>query len=990
MIRPLALVLTALTGFSGLVYEVAWQRYLATLLGSHSEATSAVLGIFLGGLSVGYWLFGKLTRRIVERAEEAGRPPKLLLVYGLLEAGIGVYVIAFPALFKAVQVLSYWLPSFGGEAGGLGFIIDVLLSAVLIGPASVLMGGTIPILTQALARSLDDATRFHAFVYAFNTVGAFAGALAAGFYLVPVLGLETVMMAMGCINLGAGAIFILSGLSGRWVVSLAQDEPAGRIEGFAVYATVALLTGFAMMTMQTTFIRLGMLAIGSSQFTFSMVVAVFVLAIALGSFIVSGLSSIPRIIVVLNQWGIALCFFVLYPRLDEASYFSMVIRSLFSRTDPGFYGYYFFILLFLLLAIGLPVILSGAALPLLFHHMRRQVGHLGDLAGYLYSWNTLGSLLGALLGGYALLFWFDLHQVYRIALAALLVAATLLAIQVYRLRALTALVLAPLLGAVFLLPAWQPNLLYTGLFRLLPPAHRLFVGAERFLIPRGGLYAPKILFQTDDPTTSVLVHELRNQRDPYSRSLSTNGKSDGDTYADYGTVGLLAVLPAMLTKKLERAFVIGWGIGTTAGELGSFESVTRVDVAEISPGVLEAAPLFDFATQGATSNPKIHVIESDAYRALMRTDATYDVIVSGPSHVWVAGVEMLYSAEFLQATKAKLNPGGVYCMFVQRYEFDDTGMHIALRTFTEVYEHVSVWQDLSGSLLVFGFLDPRTASDHFRFAQNFERPDFRATLQRSRIQSLPALLAHEIVPLGVLGAAKLKGPQQSLYHPRLNDRAGRALFRGDIADLPFTGYGEPARVGAKASLLRGYASRFGGRLPDDQRAQVIVEACRSVGRLCNTLMAEWLNEAPSSRAFEDTLAWLEKQPKGLPRKRLQEMAGLFNEPRGVSKKTSAYQAQRLSDDFQEYYHHAAPFRGDALVDTWQGCREGQPSEASCREHAENVMLSSPASNLGFQERVERCLGGTSIGDECQAGSERARVLVEEGARAAARLQSSAR
>ncbi|MFP6623023.1 MAG: hypothetical protein VCC20_06065, partial [Myxococcota bacterium] len=198
MIRPLALLLTALTGFSGLVYEVAWQRYMATLLGSHSEATSAVLGIFLGGLSVGYWLFGRLTRRIVERAEEAGRPPKLLLVYGLLEAGIGVYVIAFPALFKAVQVLSYWLPSFGGEAGGLGFIIDILLSALLIGPASVLMGGTIPILTQALAQSLDDATRFHAFVYAFNTVGAFAGALAAGFYLVPVLGLETVMMAMGC------------------------------------------------------------------------------------------------------------------------------------------------------------------------------------------------------------------------------------------------------------------------------------------------------------------------------------------------------------------------------------------------------------------------------------------------------------------------------------------------------------------------------------------------------------------------------------------------------------------------------------------------------------------------------------------------------------------------------------------------------------------------------------------------------------------------
>ena len=67
MVRLLALLLTVLTGFSGLVYEIAWQKYLATLLGSHSEATASVLGIFLGGLSVGYWLFGRVTRRVVQQ-----------------------------------------------------------------------------------------------------------------------------------------------------------------------------------------------------------------------------------------------------------------------------------------------------------------------------------------------------------------------------------------------------------------------------------------------------------------------------------------------------------------------------------------------------------------------------------------------------------------------------------------------------------------------------------------------------------------------------------------------------------------------------------------------------------------------------------------------------------------------------------------------------------------------------------------------------------
>ena len=96
MTRAVVLTLTVLTGFSGLVYEVAWQKYLATLLGSHSEATASVLAIFLGGLSVGYWLFGRVTRRHLERSEAAGMPPRLLFIYGLLEGGIGIIHRAMP------------------------------------------------------------------------------------------------------------------------------------------------------------------------------------------------------------------------------------------------------------------------------------------------------------------------------------------------------------------------------------------------------------------------------------------------------------------------------------------------------------------------------------------------------------------------------------------------------------------------------------------------------------------------------------------------------------------------------------------------------------------------------------------------------------------------------------------------------------------------------------------------------------------------------
>src|SRR5258707_763276 len=149
MLRWVVLALTAITGFTGLAYEVTWQKYLAVLLGAHSEATAAVLGLFLGGLSLGYWALGALARALVARGARIGRPGPLLRVYGAVEAGIGAWCLVFPWLFPIVRGASAALPS--GD-GALAFAVDVALAALLIVPPAVMMGATIPILTQALAR----------------------------------------------------------------------------------------------------------------------------------------------------------------------------------------------------------------------------------------------------------------------------------------------------------------------------------------------------------------------------------------------------------------------------------------------------------------------------------------------------------------------------------------------------------------------------------------------------------------------------------------------------------------------------------------------------------------------------------------------------------------------------------------------------------------------------------------------------------------------
>ena len=945
MVRGLALLLTVFTGFSGLVYEVSWQRSLASLLGSHSEATAAVLGIFLGGLSLGYALFGSLTRRVVERAQRARRPPRLLALYGAVEVAIGLWAFGFLPLFAGVQAISFRIPE---SSPGFGFAIDVALTILLIGPPTVLMGGTIPILTQALARNLDDATRFHALVYGFNTAGAFAGALAAGFVLVPLLGIPTLLAAMGTVNVAAGASFAVLGLVGRRVAPAGGERvDVSRVQGFALYAGVALLLGFAMMSIQTVLVRLGGLAFGSSHFTFSMVVAVFVLCIALGSLAVSAFSRIRPVVLVACVWGLASLLYILYWQLPNSTYGAALLRSVFRDDDVAFYPYYATAFLLILLILALPVGLAGATLPLIFNQIRREIGDLGHVAGRLYSWNTAGSLLGALLGGYALLFWLDLHHVYRVALVAVVVAASLLTVRVYALpRAWgSALLLFPALFLVVALPEWEPVRLSAGLFRMRQPVPGTFVGADAYFTSVGA--KARIIFYDDDPTTSVAVRETRSREGKLNRSIVTNGKPDGSIVRDYPTEALLALLPCLFADSCERAFVIGYGTGTTVGELADLDSMREVTVAEIAQGVIDAAPLFDYGNRRASKSPKIRIVRGDAYRALMRSGETYDVIVSEPSNPWVTGVEMLFSREFLEAAESRLRPGGVYAQWFHLYETDETTVELVFQTYVSVFENASVWYTLGDDLILLGFERPDVMPELDRLEQRMAQPDFAAGLRRSGIESVPALLAHEVLPIGVLHATPLPDRVHTLFHPLLSYRAARGFYQGRTAKLPVTAAAEPARIGERNSLLRLYLERRGGVLSEDFRKQLLLATCEERPDYCATWIARWQHDDPDSLALAQVLAERRAQKRfrrHLNPSHLSEIAALFGE--SASERGDALTFQQASNAtrlFTEYYLHAAPFRREVLGSMWRRCRDASNRCRAGRLRAEKSLgpLSEP-------------------------------------------------
>jgi len=923
LVRAVALLLTLLTGFSGLVYEVTWQKYLATLLGSHSEATAAVLALFLGGLSAGYSIFGGVTRRVVARAEARGEAPRLLLVYGVIEAGIGVTALCFPLLFRGVRALSLAIPH---AAGGLGFALDVFLSALLVLPPAILMGGTIPILTQALSRSLADATRLHANVYAFNTAGAFLGALASAFALIPWLGLERTVLAMGVVNLVAGLTFIAFGLRARDARAAASpDDAAPASSGIGAFAIIALLVGFAAMVFQTVLIRLGGLALGSSNFTFSMIVAVFVLCIALGSFVVSALTRIPSALIVGAQWTLAACMAALYAHLNYAPYWAHRLRALFRDEDAGFYPFYFLVFAGVLAVLIVPIGLSGATLPLIFHHLKRKIGDLGAAAGRLYAWNTLGSLLGALLGGYVLFYWLDLDQVYLVGVAAVVLAAALLTVEVFGLPRAGALVLllAPTLSALTLMPRWDNRPFAAATFRMRQPQVGDHLPPRAYFdrVMRGG----RIVFYDDDPNSSVAVRvtKLPQGDDP---AIVTNGKPDGSIFGDYPTMALAGLLPALFIDEPKRGFVIGFGTGVSAGELAALDSIEEVTVAEISPGVIDAAPHFEKMNQGPLGNPKVKIVVSDAYRALLRSDTQYDIISSEPSNPWVAGVEMLFSQEFLQAAKDRLAPGGVYAQWFHAYENDQDVIELVLRTYASVFDEVAVWWTLGPDLILLGFKDAdvAAATDVGRIAQRASAPDMAAALGRAGVHSIPALFVHELLPIGLANAAKLPGDVHTILHPVLSYRAGRAFFRGQQAELPDMLTPELMDLGAERALLGRWVLSKNGELSDFEYTEMVDQACKTRPKLCATLMAFWQTVHPNAVGIAERQAALLRTPAfraHLTPGRLGTLVSYFqNDASGPP--LSPADALAMTNTFADYYYHGLGFWREVLPVIWSRCEDG--------------------------------------------------------------------
>lgn len=772
---PLIYVFVFITGSAGLIYQVAWQKYLQRLLGSDNIATAIILGVFLGGLSIGYWLCGLLTTRVRNHFR----------AYAILEFLIGAWCLVFPIFFDQIEALtagwSFQYPSW--------IVIQGLIASfILMGIPTICMGGTIPFLTRALTTRLAAATHVNSLVYAVNTAGAFVGVILAGFFLVPAYGLPLTIMNAALINIAAAIFFyVLAKYYANFNIEEAAAE-IGREDGpqpspttsdiplFALYAT-AFLSGFYVMSLENVLIRLSALSFGSSSYSFSLIVAIFIFCIALGSLAVSRLTLIRANYLFFNQLVIALGLLAIYLTLDLWPYFAHLIRVTFQSNIVGFWSYYVALFTVLLLLLFLPLTMMGATLPLIFNHVRRDLKTLGSHAGYIFSCNTLGCLLGSLIGGVIFFSVFDIPRVFLLA--------TLFA-------ALTVILLSRSLGRWYLAAAGSVFFTAMILFVFAPfyeKGHFRLGTFRTYQLTNISLAGPSVYFREFSKTTtvyyrdgvtatvSVVEDDRKDAQGRKGRAIIVNGKSDSHTLGDTYTLKLLAHLPLLLAKSIEDILVIGLGTGVTVGEATLYPEIKRIDVAEMSAEVVAAQEHFRDFNRDLLQDSRVTIHLGDALRIMERGEKKWNVIISEPSNPWTAGVDQLFTREFYRKARLRLKENGIFVQWLHTYSADTRMLGLVFNTMAQEFPHIRVFFGNLQDLLILASASPldetNVAQAEKVLAANKGIADSFLELNIRRLDSL--LLREILVAADIRKRYDGYGLQTRDY-PTLHYLAGKLFF----------------------------------------------------------------------------------------------------------------------------------------------------------------------------------------------------------------------
>ena len=677
---PILVVLFIGSGCAALIYEVVWLQLLQLVIGLTTVSLGVLLGVYMGGMCLGSLLLASFISR--------RRNP--LRVYALLELGIGVTGLA--VLFL-VPWMSDLYTRFGGS-GFLGIVMRAGVAAVCLLPPTILMGATLP----AIARYVEatpSGVSWLGFFYGGNILGAVIGCLTAGFYLLRVHDMATATYVAVGINLLVALIALALATRATPVIETtgnqlpALESPA---DAKLVFLTIAL-SGLAALGAEVVWTRLLSLIFGGTVYTFSIILAVFLAGLGLGS----AFGSLLARTLAQPRRALGICQFLLMAAIAWSAL--MIVRSL--PYWPALAGqtvspwYQFQIDLARAALAMLPAaFLWGASFPLALAAVSRGQVDPGRVVGRLYAANTVGAIVGAL--GFSLVLVPRLgtqraQQILVLICGLAAVIALTGAKSVSREpRRLPRLALRFGLLALALIFAWTVAAVPWGV-----------IAYGRHLASYGKRLAPGIVQEADVPTDgtpdifATYVGEGLNGSVAVTkwttgvRNFHSAGKVQASSDPrDMRLQRMLGHLSALTVANPESILVVACGAGVTAGSFVVHPEVKRIVICDIEPLVPKiVAPMFAKENYNVVNDPRTEVVIDDGRHFIRTTKEKFDVITSDPIDPWVKGCAALNTLEYYEMCKQHLKPGGVMSLWIPLYESDSATVKSSIATFFKAFPH---------------------------------------------------------------------------------------------------------------------------------------------------------------------------------------------------------------------------------------------------------------------------------------------------------------
>jgi spermidine synthase len=660
---PLLLILFAGTGCAGLIYEIVWFQLLQLVIGSTAISLGVVLTAFMGGLAIGSIALPRLRSAQVNP----------LRAYAVVELGVALYgVIAL----SAIPIIGRL--DIGGQSLP-GMLTRGLIACICLLPPTVLMGASLPLVVRWI-KSTPGEVSWWAILYGVNTAGAVLGCLLAGFYLLRVYDMATATYVAAAINALVAAVSF--GLASRIPVEAIGVPPVSSIKHsqpsrtcWAIYLVIAL-SGACAIGAEVIWTRLMAMMLGSTVYVFSIILAVFLVGLAMGSGAASWLLRAvhPRLGLGWSQVLLSLAIaWTAYMIADSLPYWP---ANGLLENNP--WHNFQVDLLRCLAALLPPTLLWGASFPFACASIASPGEDPGKLVGNIYAANTLGSIIGALGISLILIPAFGTQQSQRVLLV--LSAASGLALLVpYLWKHRSRAVAAVLAAATIVIIAGLTKRVHAIPGALIAYGRRMTLNSP----------SSRVLYTAEGMNSSVAI----TRWDDGSVEVDVNGHVEATTEPfDMKLQRMVGHLPGLLHRHPQSVLGIGFGAGVSAGTFTRYPSIQKITICEIEPIIPPTSTRY-FAREDydVLHNPRTRIIYDDARHYVLTTSEKFDIIASDPLDVFVKGTAAIYSKEYFEAVKRHLNPGGMFTLYVPLYESDVPTVQSELATFFDVFPYGTIW-----------------------------------------------------------------------------------------------------------------------------------------------------------------------------------------------------------------------------------------------------------------------------------------------------------